>query len=157
MNEQSRNADYFLEIDNHRIKGSVEEEIESGIREELRKDPEMAWNAFCAFRDTQAQNTLLIKKINSLNIWRIILVIILIVLGIWIYMDSDKLLEYEEAFASIQNEYFWYQNNAVIVGAAKPKRYHSYGCYKLDLSDGYWIYNVEAAEYKGIKPCKKCQ
>lgn len=49
---------------------------------------------------------------------------------------------------------FW-NEHAVIVADDGTKKYHKYGCEDLGLSY-FWIYNSEAAEGMGYKPCSKC-
>ena len=34
--------------------------------------------------------------------------------------------------------------------------YHKYGCEKLDMSDGVWIYNTNQAPIEGFSPCFYC-
>lgn len=54
------------------------------------------------------------------------------------------------------NLYQFYIKNAVVVPMDNTELYHRYGCGKLDISSGYWIYNVSLAKSKGFSPCKNC-
>lgn len=49
----------------------------------------------------------------------------------------------------------FYRNYAEIVPDDGTKTYHKYGCSKLDTSEGFWIYNSEAADGRYTK-CKVC-
>lgn len=50
----------------------------------------------------------------------------------------------------------FYDNAVVIVGDDGTDVYHKYGCSKLDTSNGYWILNEEAADYRGYDRCSRC-
>ena len=50
----------------------------------------------------------------------------------------------------------FFDSHAEIVGDDGTKVYHKYGCSKLDRSNGFWIYNTEAAESKGYTKCTLC-
>lgn len=48
------------------------------------------------------------------------------------------------------------RRSIVIVPSDGSKKYHKYGCKKLDMSDGYWVFNPEYAIDKGYRPCSSC-
>jgi TolA-binding protein len=50
----------------------------------------------------------------------------------------------------------FYDWAVVVVPNNGSKKYHKHGCSYLDLSDGFWAYNSEAAESRGYKPCSHC-
>lgn len=50
----------------------------------------------------------------------------------------------------------FFDNHAVIVGDDGTRKYHKYDCSDLDTSDGFWIFNTEAAEGQGYYACPKC-
>ena len=50
----------------------------------------------------------------------------------------------------------FYDNAVVVIGDDGTEMYHKYGCSKLDISNGYWILNEEAADYDGYKRCSRC-
>lgn len=50
----------------------------------------------------------------------------------------------------------FFDNYAAIVGDDGTKKYHKYDCSSLDTSDGFWIFNIEAAEQKGYYACPRC-
>lgn len=51
---------------------------------------------------------------------------------------------------------FFFDSYAEIVGDDGTKVYHKYGCTKLDTSDGFWIFNTEAAKGRGYTKCSSC-
>lgn len=51
----------------------------------------------------------------------------------------------------------FYSQHAVIVPDDGTRLFHSYGCSYLNMKNGWWIYNYEAAESHGYKPCPYCQ
>ncbi len=53
-------------------------------------------------------------------------------------------------------ELSFFRNYAEIVGDDGTKVYHKYGCTKLDTSDGFWIFNTEAAEGRDYTACPYC-
>lgn len=65
--------------------------------------------------------------------------------------------ENEQAFIN-NNEYVleltFYQRYAVCTNDGKY--YHTYSCPRFDESKPFWIYNTEAAESNGLRPCSKC-
>ena len=50
----------------------------------------------------------------------------------------------------------FFDNHAVIVGDDGTRKYHKCDCSDLDTSDGFWIFNTEAAEGQGYYACPKC-
>lgn len=50
----------------------------------------------------------------------------------------------------------FYDRSVVIIGDDGTETYHKYGCSKLDTSNGYWILNSEAADYRGYDKCSRC-
>lgn len=65
--------------------------------------------------------------------------------------------ENEQAFIN-NNEYVlelsFYQRYAVCTNGGKY--YHKYSCPRFDENKTFWIYNTEAAESDGFRPCPKC-
>lgn len=70
--------------------------------------------------------------------------------------DYDECESLREDAESYENEAFFFDNYAVIVYEGDKGHYHKYGCSHCDSSDSFWIYNTEAAESYGIKPCSYC-
>ncbi len=73
--------------------------------------------------------------------------------------DYDELKDradgyYKMAFSAIDELAFW-EEHAVIVSDDGKRYYHRYQCTAWDGYD-FWIYNIEAAEQKGYKPCPEC-
>ncbi len=62
---------------------------------------------------------------------------------------------YSEKYLSIEDEYYFYHNYAVIV-TDSGYRYHTYGCSHLNF-DSFWIYNINAAKSQGYTPCLDCE
>lgn len=58
--------------------------------------------------------------------------------------------------ATMRSEIAFYDWAVVIVPNNGSNKYHQYGCSDLDLSDGFWAYNSEAAIDRGYKPCSHC-
>ena len=50
----------------------------------------------------------------------------------------------------------FYDNSAVIIGDDGTNIYHKYGCIRLNDSKGYWIHNIEYAEYLNYDRCPIC-
>lgn len=65
--------------------------------------------------------------------------------------------ENEQAFIN-NNEYVleltFYQRYAVCTNGGKY--YHKYSCPRFDENKTFWIYNTEAAESDGFRPCPEC-
>lgn len=65
--------------------------------------------------------------------------------------------ENEQAFIN-NNEYVlelsFYQRYAVCTNGGKY--YHKYSCPRFDENKAFWIYNTEAAESDGFRPCPEC-
>lgn len=65
--------------------------------------------------------------------------------------------ENEQAFIN-NNEYVlelsFYQRYAVCTNGGKY--YHKYSCPRFDENKAFWIYNTEAAESDGLRPCPEC-
>ena len=65
--------------------------------------------------------------------------------------------ENEQAFIN-NNEYVleltFYQRYAVCTNGGKY--YHKYSCPRIDENKTFWIYNTEAAESDGFRPCPEC-
>ena len=65
--------------------------------------------------------------------------------------------ENEQAFIN-NNEYVleltFYQRYAVCTNGGKY--YHKYSCPRFDENKTFWIYNTEAAEIDGFRPCPEC-
>lgn len=65
--------------------------------------------------------------------------------------------ENEQAFIN-NNEYVlelsFYQRYAVCTNGGKY--YHKYSCPRFDENKTFWIYNTEAAESDGLRPCPEC-
>lgn len=65
--------------------------------------------------------------------------------------------ENEQAFTN-NNEYVlelsFYQRYAVCTNGGKY--YHKYSCPRFDENKAFWIYNTEAAESDGFRPCPEC-
>lgn len=65
--------------------------------------------------------------------------------------------ENEQAFIN-NNEYVlelsFYQRYAVCTNG--EKYYHKYSCPRFDENKAFWIYNTEAAESDGFRPCPEC-
>lgn len=63
-------------------------------------------------------------------------------------------LKDEREYLLKENRFF--DDYAVIVGDDGTNKYHKYYCFELDTSDGFWIFNTEAAEGRGYYACPKC-
>ena len=55
----------------------------------------------------------------------------------------------------MEDDLWFYEEYAVCVNKGSNK-YHSQSCPDFDHSS-FWIYNINAAEGKGYKPCPKCR
>ena len=75
---------------------------------------------------------------------------------------KEKYLAESDKNSSMYDEYRFYHDYAVIVGDGETN-YHSYGCSRLFddygnmKADGFWIYNINAAEGLDYDPCPECQ
>lgn len=99
--------------------------------------------------DKQSQISNLSNKIDNLNSK-------IGSMKIHISTLEDKNGKLEDEKRDNYYELNFYRNNAVIVPNDNLKKYHKYGCSKIDDSNGYWIYNTEAAVSKGYKQCTAC-
>lgn len=69
---------------------------------------------------------------------------------------DDTIANLREKNNLMSDKIAFYDWAAVIVPDNGSRKYHKYGCSHLDLSDGYWIFNVENAKYQGYKACSHC-
>ena len=69
---------------------------------------------------------------------------------------EDKVSDLEDKNFDNFLKLYFFDSHAVIVGDDNSNTYHKYGCSKLDDSNGFWIYNTEAAEGNGYKKCSVC-
>lgn len=69
---------------------------------------------------------------------------------------NDKISDLEDEKWENWAKIYFYDNAVVIVGDDGTDVYHKYGCSKLDISNGYWILNEEAADYRGYDKCSIC-
>lgn len=63
-------------------------------------------------------------------------------------------LEYEKR--KNRDKLNFYNRSVVIVGDDGTDVYHKYGCSRLDISNGCWIMNPEAADYSDYTRCSLC-
>lgn len=73
---------------------------------------------------------------------------------------KNKLQKEVDALEDEKWDNYWelkfFRDYAEIVPDDNSRTYHKYGCSKLDTSDGFWIYNSEAAKGDGYKKCSAC-
>lgn len=67
---------------------------------------------------------------------------------------SEEYLALNEKYQSLQENYDFYYKFAACVDE-NNNYYHHYGCDYFDDSS-FWIYNINAADEKGYKPCPHC-
>lgn len=68
---------------------------------------------------------------------------------------DDELINYRYKVRLYENIAEFYDEHAVIVPDDGSGLYHKYECTEWYMQS-FWIYNTEAAESKGYKPCSKC-
>lgn len=71
------------------------------------------------------------------------------------YMISTDDLKNE--IDDLERELHFYDRAIVFVADDGTNRYHNLNCKYLDLSYGYWAFNVEYAKGREYLPCKHCQ
>lgn len=68
---------------------------------------------------------------------------------------EDKNFLYKLEKQSLNTEVLWYESYAGIVTSSGDV-YHKYGCYHINDSESFWIYNVSQAEALGYRACYDC-
>ncbi len=63
--------------------------------------------------------------------------------------------ELKSSYDEIKESYDFFDDFARIVPDDKSRKYHRYGCSKLDSDASFWIYNINAAE-DYASPCQYC-
>lgn len=69
---------------------------------------------------------------------------------------NQKIDSLEDERWNTLRELTFYRNSAEIIPNNRTNTYHKWGCSLLDTSNGYWIYNTEAANSRGYKECAVC-
>lgn len=68
----------------------------------------------------------------------------------------DRLDGLYTEISNLQGKATFMNNHVVIVPDNGTRRYHKYGCEYLDTTNGFWVYNTEAAPSDGYRPCPYC-
>ena len=69
---------------------------------------------------------------------------------------ENKINDLEDEKLDNRAKLNFFDSYAEIVGDDGTKKYHKWGCPKLDTSDGFWILNTEAAKGRDYTACSYC-
>lgn len=69
-------------------------------------------------------------------------------------LEEEK-AELEDSYDALYYKALFMDVNVVIVGTGRY--YHSYDCPRLDMSDGFYVFNSENAKYQGYRRCDYCR
>ena len=108
-------------------------------------------------------------KFNKFSITILIISLLLItsiVMNVWQYNEIDSLSnqkenlenrisELEDQSVKDFNKLYFFERFAEIVANDGTNKYHKWGCSQLDTSNGFWIFNTDAAK-EDYYECQYC-